>query len=67
MVDWEFLNQVPIGCSQDPSVRRIPRLGDREECALRYNTRQLQSSTAVGDDAYKGMGDCFRKIIKNEG
>ena len=29
--------------------------------------RQLQSSTAVGEDAYSSMADCFRKIIKNEG
>ena len=29
--------------------------------------RQLQSSTAVGEDAYTSMADCFRKIIKNEG
>ena len=29
--------------------------------------RQLQSGKAVGDDAYSGMVDCFRKIIKNEG
>ncbi|TID21574.1 mitochondrial 2-oxodicarboxylate transporter [Venturia nashicola] len=28
---------------------------------------QIQSATAVGDDAYNGMLDCFRKIIKNEG
>lgn len=28
---------------------------------------QLQSSTAVGEDAYNGMFDCFRKIIRNEG
>lgn len=29
--------------------------------------RQLQTSTAVGSDAYNGTLDCFRKIIKNEG
>ncbi|KAH6707692.1 mitochondrial inner membrane transporter, exports 2-oxoadipate and 2-oxoglutarate from the mitochond [Leptodontidium sp. 2 PMI_412] len=28
---------------------------------------QLQSGTAVGEDAYSGMIDCFRKIVKNEG
>ncbi|KAL5872533.1 hypothetical protein ACKVWC_008157 [Pyricularia oryzae] len=28
---------------------------------------QLQTSTAVGADAYNGTLDCFRKIIKNEG
>lgn len=28
---------------------------------------QLQTSTAVGSDAYNGTLDCFRKIIKNEG
>lgn len=28
---------------------------------------QLQSGKGVGDDAYNGMVDCFRKIIKNEG
>jgi len=28
---------------------------------------QIQSATAVGEDAYNGMLDCFRKIIKNEG
>jgi hypothetical protein len=29
--------------------------------------RQLQTGKGVGDDAYNGMIDCFRKIIKNEG
>jgi len=28
---------------------------------------QLQTGKGVGDDAYNGMVDCFRKIIKNEG
>lgn len=28
---------------------------------------QLQTATATGEDAYNGMVDCFRKIIKNEG
>ncbi|KAL2062940.1 hypothetical protein VTL71DRAFT_6012 [Oculimacula yallundae] len=28
---------------------------------------QLQSGTAVGEDAYSGMVDCFRKIVRNEG
>ncbi|KAH7323696.1 mitochondrial carrier domain-containing protein [Rhexocercosporidium sp. MPI-PUGE-AT-0058] len=28
---------------------------------------QLQSGTAVGEDAYSGMMDCFRKIVRNEG
>lgn len=28
---------------------------------------QLQTSSASGADAYSGMVDCFRKIIKNEG
>ncbi|KAK3332175.1 mitochondrial carrier domain-containing protein [Cercophora scortea] len=28
---------------------------------------QLQTATSVGEDAYSGMLDCFRKIIRNEG
>ncbi|KAG4424807.1 hypothetical protein IFR04_001967 [Cadophora malorum] len=28
---------------------------------------QLQSGTATGEDAYSGMMDCFRKIVRNEG
>ncbi|KAI0477356.1 mitochondrial 2-oxodicarboxylate carrier 1 [Xylariaceae sp. FL0804] len=28
---------------------------------------QLQTNTATGADAYNGMLDCFRKIVKNEG
>ncbi|KIW06675.1 uncharacterized protein PV09_02380 [Verruconis gallopava] len=28
---------------------------------------QLQTGKGVGEDAYSGMLDCFRKIIKNEG
>ncbi|KAF2762010.1 mitochondrial carrier [Pseudovirgaria hyperparasitica] len=28
---------------------------------------QLQTGKGVGEDAYNGMIDCFRKIIKNEG
>ncbi|KAI5302425.1 hypothetical protein KEM56_000707 [Ascosphaera pollenicola] len=28
---------------------------------------QLQSNTATGEEAYNGMIDCFRKIVKNEG
>ncbi|KAI5294584.1 hypothetical protein KEM52_003680 [Ascosphaera acerosa] len=28
---------------------------------------QLQSGTATGEEAYTGMLDCFRKIIRNEG
>ena len=29
--------------------------------------RQLQDHTAVGNDRYNGMVDCFKKIIKHEG
>lgn len=29
--------------------------------------RQLQDHTAVGNDRYNGMVDCFKKIIKQEG
>ncbi|KAI9051173.1 hypothetical protein LZ554_005275 [Drepanopeziza brunnea f. sp. 'monogermtubi'] len=28
---------------------------------------QLQSGTATGENAYSGMIDCFRKIVRNEG
>lgn len=28
---------------------------------------QLQTGTATGADAYNGMLDCFKKIIRNEG
>lgn len=28
---------------------------------------QLQTGKGTGADAYNGMVDCFRKIIKNEG
>ncbi|KAK6580264.1 hypothetical protein PZA11_007286 [Diplocarpon coronariae] len=28
---------------------------------------QLQSGTATGENAYTGMVDCFRKIVRNEG
>ncbi|KAG5961254.1 hypothetical protein E4U58_004303, partial [Claviceps cyperi] len=28
---------------------------------------QLQTGTATGAEAYNGMLDCFRKIIKHEG
>ncbi|KAK0122730.1 hypothetical protein ONS96_009765 [Cadophora gregata f. sp. sojae] len=28
---------------------------------------QLQSGKATGEDAYSGMVDCFRKIVRNEG
>ena len=29
--------------------------------------RQLQSGKATGEEAYNGMVDCFRKIVRNEG
>lgn len=28
---------------------------------------QLQKGGAAGEEAYSGMFDCFRKIVKNEG
>lgn len=40
---------------------------DESWTMLTNSSRQIQSATAVGDDAYNGMLDCFRKIIKNEG
>ena len=28
---------------------------------------QLQTGKGIGDDAYNGMVDCFRKIVRKEG
>ncbi|KAF9640180.1 Mitochondrial carrier protein [Lasiodiplodia theobromae] len=39
---------------------------DRRADLLRQH-RQLQTGKGAGEEAYNGMLDCFRKIIKNEG
>ena len=39
----------------------------RQEEATDTGPRQLQSGTAIGEEGYNGMVDCFRKIIRNEG
>lgn len=46
------------GC--EPPFRRPPRVP-----LTLY--RQLQTGKATGEDAYSGMLDCFRKIVRNEG
>lgn len=46
------------GCEQQHRTRNEPSLTPY---------RQLQSGKATGEDAYNGMLDCFRKIVKNEG
>ena len=39
----------------------------RKNEATDIGPRQLQSGTAIGEEGYNGMVDCFRKIIRNEG
>ncbi len=45
---------------------RAPRIGNGFDQGLRQY-RQLQTGKGAGEDAYNGMVDCFRKIIKHEG
>lgn len=40
---------------------------ERVSLLILNSTRQLQTGKGTGEEAYNGMVDCFRKIIKNEG
>jgi hypothetical protein len=57
--------KVPAGRCQDTSVS--DRRTSSRPCPHLNVYRQLQTSSAVGEDRYNNMVDCFRKIIRNEG
>ena len=55
--------QVSVRCSKDSSVSQIPIIRH----PILSSDSQLQVGKGTGEDAYNGMLDCFRKIIRNEG
>ena len=63
--------KVSAGCGEDKSVRKYPL---QESLKVQFSvtdvflpTSQLQQGKGSGEEAYSGMVDCLRKIVRNEG
>lgn len=64
------LTQVSFGCCQNKSVSGdSPSYSLIALCDNKLTSyfSQLQQGSATGAEAYNGMVDCFKKIVKNEG